>query len=406
MWPSTSSSDSLAARAPFGPPWPFGPSSSMPCASTSSSSCVPWPLGRAVAARAVVDAVRLDVVVVVVPAVAAQGAVTAQRAVAAQRVRLDVAVFVVPAVTAQGAVTTQGAVPAQRMGLDVLVLMVLLVRHFPLPPDLGSSASWSRRSHPLDGGRRKKSSIPFRFPSNDAIVTLVNKLRQHLSESAAALRGVFRSPGLRRIELAFLGSILGIYANVDRRLDLCVPPRRRDRGRARHVRADGRRRRSRRRSWRASPTAPPAARHARTRPRPRRNARRHRPLSPAAGIPAARLPARGLHLDRKHRVPSRRSVAHPAPRRDARAADRRERRVEHVRQRRRLRRPRGRGRAVRDRRADLAFSVSRSPTRGARSFVARIPKVERPTPHGARARVPRRSRPGSGPCAESRGCAS
>ena len=33
-------------------------------------------------------------------------------------------------------------------------------------------------------------------------------------ESAAALRGVFRSPGLRRIELAFLGSIIGIYANV------------------------------------------------------------------------------------------------------------------------------------------------------------------------------------------------
>lgn len=28
------------------------------------------------------------------------------------------------------------------------------------------------------------------------------------------MRGVFRSPGLRRIELAFLGSILGIYANV------------------------------------------------------------------------------------------------------------------------------------------------------------------------------------------------
>jgi len=42
----------------------------------------------------------------------------------------------------------------------------------------------------------------------------IGTLRGHFAESAAALRGVFRSPGLRRIELAFLGSILGIYANV------------------------------------------------------------------------------------------------------------------------------------------------------------------------------------------------
>jgi MFS family permease len=42
----------------------------------------------------------------------------------------------------------------------------------------------------------------------------IGTLRRHLSESAAALGGVFRSPGLRRIELAFLGSIIGIYANV------------------------------------------------------------------------------------------------------------------------------------------------------------------------------------------------
>ncbi|HEY2776802.1 MAG TPA: MFS transporter [Gaiellaceae bacterium] len=42
----------------------------------------------------------------------------------------------------------------------------------------------------------------------------IGTLRGHFSESAAALRGVFRSTGLRRIELAFLGSILGIYANV------------------------------------------------------------------------------------------------------------------------------------------------------------------------------------------------
>jgi MFS family permease len=42
----------------------------------------------------------------------------------------------------------------------------------------------------------------------------IGKIRGQLQESAAALRGVFRSPGLRRIELAFLGSIIGIYANV------------------------------------------------------------------------------------------------------------------------------------------------------------------------------------------------
>jgi MFS family permease len=42
----------------------------------------------------------------------------------------------------------------------------------------------------------------------------IGKLRGHLAESSAALGRVFRSPGLRRIELAFLGSIVGIYANV------------------------------------------------------------------------------------------------------------------------------------------------------------------------------------------------
>ncbi|MGN6799506.1 MAG: MFS transporter, partial [Gaiellaceae bacterium] len=42
----------------------------------------------------------------------------------------------------------------------------------------------------------------------------IGTLRGHFSESAAALRGVFRNPGLRRIQLAFLGSIIGIYANV------------------------------------------------------------------------------------------------------------------------------------------------------------------------------------------------
>ncbi|MGZ4333076.1 MAG: MFS transporter [Gaiellaceae bacterium] len=42
----------------------------------------------------------------------------------------------------------------------------------------------------------------------------IGAFREHLSESTAALRGVFRNRGLRRVELAFLGSILGIYANV------------------------------------------------------------------------------------------------------------------------------------------------------------------------------------------------
>ena len=39
-------------------------------------------------------------------------------------------------------------------------------------------------------------------------------LRAHLRESLAALRSVFRNPGLRRIELAYLGSALALYANV------------------------------------------------------------------------------------------------------------------------------------------------------------------------------------------------
>jgi MFS family permease len=39
-------------------------------------------------------------------------------------------------------------------------------------------------------------------------------LRTYLAESSAALRGAFRNPGIRRIELAYLGSAVGLYANV------------------------------------------------------------------------------------------------------------------------------------------------------------------------------------------------
>ena len=67
---------------------------------------------------------------------------------------------------------------------------------------------------PTRRASRQKSSLPFHFSSNDAILWRIGAIGGHLGESAAALRGVFRSPGLRRIELAFLGSIMGIYANV------------------------------------------------------------------------------------------------------------------------------------------------------------------------------------------------
>lgn len=39
-------------------------------------------------------------------------------------------------------------------------------------------------------------------------------LRNHLAGSAAALRGAFGNPGLRRIALAYFGSALGLYANA------------------------------------------------------------------------------------------------------------------------------------------------------------------------------------------------
>lgn len=39
-------------------------------------------------------------------------------------------------------------------------------------------------------------------------------LRTYLAESSAALRGAFRNPGIRRVELAYLGSSVGLYANV------------------------------------------------------------------------------------------------------------------------------------------------------------------------------------------------
>src|SRR3954466_4595131 len=41
----------------------------------------------------------------------------------------------------------------------------------------------------------------------------VSKLRERVAESVAALRDVFRNPGLRRVEFAFAGSSIGLYAN-------------------------------------------------------------------------------------------------------------------------------------------------------------------------------------------------
>jgi MFS family permease len=42
----------------------------------------------------------------------------------------------------------------------------------------------------------------------------IGNVRGHFAESAAALGRVFRNPALRRIELAFVGSVLGLYASV------------------------------------------------------------------------------------------------------------------------------------------------------------------------------------------------
>lgn len=41
----------------------------------------------------------------------------------------------------------------------------------------------------------------------------MSKLRERVAESVAALRGVFGNPGLRRVEFAFAGSSIGLYAN-------------------------------------------------------------------------------------------------------------------------------------------------------------------------------------------------
>jgi MFS family permease len=52
------------------------------------------------------------------------------------------------------------------------------------------------------------------FPnvSSDDILPGVQGIRTRVGEAAAALRGVFANPGLRRIELAFAGSAIGDYA--------------------------------------------------------------------------------------------------------------------------------------------------------------------------------------------------
>jgi len=49
-------------------------------------------------------------------------------------------------------------------------------------------------------------------PRNCAILLHVNRLREHVRESARALREVYRNRGLRRLQLAWAGSIIGTWA--------------------------------------------------------------------------------------------------------------------------------------------------------------------------------------------------
>jgi MFS family permease len=53
-------------------------------------------------------------------------------------------------------------------------------------------------------------SLP--LPVKRCEAAAIGKLRDHLSESVGAVGRVFHNPSLRRIEIAFLGQILGIYA--------------------------------------------------------------------------------------------------------------------------------------------------------------------------------------------------
>jgi MFS family permease len=53
---------------------------------------------------------------------------------------------------------------------------------------------------------------PLPLPVKQCEAPAIGKLRGHLAESTAALTRVFRNPSLRRIEIAFAGSIVGVYA--------------------------------------------------------------------------------------------------------------------------------------------------------------------------------------------------
>ena len=188
---------------------------------------------------------------------------------------------------------------------------------------------------------------------------------------------MFRSPGLRRIELAFLGSILGIYANV-----VAVSIYAFHHGGATAVGLV-----MFARMGAAAVSAPFMAsfadRHEQRRVMLATDLVRVGTLaaiaaSAAAGLPAAVYALAILTSVVSDRLPARRSVADPAPRGDARGADSRERHLEHVRQRRRFRRPGGRRAAVRRRRADPRVRGVSLTYLWSALFVARIPKVEQP----------------------------
>ena len=139
---------------------------------------------------------------------AAQLTVTAELAVTAELMRLDVVALVGCAVAAELTVATE------LMRLDVLGLVLVVAAR---PTSSKSSFGFPRAPRGRDTHKTGVTgeifpALPHSVKQCDSLA--IGTLRGHFAESAAALRGVFRSPGLRRIELAFLGSILGIYANV------------------------------------------------------------------------------------------------------------------------------------------------------------------------------------------------
>ena len=165
--------------------------------------------------------------------------------------------------------------------------------------------------------------------------------------------------------------------------------------------------RFRRRSWRASPTGTSSGVSC-SQPTWSGSGRSRYRRCRSGGPPSGRLRARDPHVDRLHRLPAGRGVADPAPRRDARRADRRERHLEHVRQHRRLRRPGGRRAAVRARRP-----LARLRRRLRHVSLERLVRRAHPEGRAAARRADARARgaragspPASAPFAQSRACGS